>query len=85
MNNLDGFLKKFRTALGVLGLEKKLISEELSVLLKVAIPEDSISIKSNRVIVSGGSSLKSQIFLKKSQVLEAFQKHPELKKITDVV
>lgn len=84
MNNLDGFLKKFKTALGVLNKEKTLIAEALSASLGVKISEESFVIKSNVVYISGGGSLKSQIFLKKKVILESFHKHEELKKISDI-
>lgn len=84
MNNLDGFLKKFKTALGVLNLEKALVAEDLTASLGVKILEESFVIKNNIVYISGGGSLKSQIFMKKKQILESFHKRPELKKITDI-
>lgn len=84
MNNLDNFLKKFKSALGVLTLEKKLVSEELSNTLGIKVSEESITIKNNSVLVSGGATLKSQIFLKKNKILESFGKHIELKKIKDI-
>lgn len=84
MNNLDGFLKKFKTALGVLNLEKSLISETVSTVLGIQLPEGAITLKNNVVHVGGSPTLRSQIFLKKNQILESFKKHPELKKITDI-
>lgn len=84
MNNLDGFLKKFKSALGIITLEKKLISEEISGILGIHVSEKSTEVKNNIVVVNGGASLKSQIFLKKNKILESFKKHPELQKIKDI-
>lgn len=84
MNNLDGFLKKFKLILGARGEEIELAAKELSLCIGVEIPKETVSVKNNVVAVEARPGLKSQIFLKKKQILESFKKHPALQKIADV-
>ena len=84
MNNLEDFLKKFKTLIGTKSLEAEIISKEISACLGMEIPKEKILVKGSVVSVSAAPALKSQIFMKKQQILGAFKKYPELKNIFDV-
>lgn len=84
MNNLDGFFKKFKSILGARGIQTELIAGEISQNIGAQISKESVSVRGQTVFVEGTPALKSQIFLKKTQILGALRKHPELKNISDV-
>lgn len=84
MNNLDNYLEKFKSAMSAMGAEKNAVTEELFKSLGVRVSKEFISIKKDTIFISGSGSLKSQIFMKKKQILETLHKHNELKDIVDI-
>lgn len=84
MNNLDGFLKKFKLALGARNAETEIVIKELLDCAGIKAAKEAIQIRKNIVYVEGSPAMRSQIFQKKNQILEALRKHEELKNISDI-
>ncbi len=84
MNNLEGFLKKFRLIVGARESERSAVSDVLTSVLGVKLSEDSIVIKNKTISINCSPIIKSQIFLNKSKILAELNKNPGLKNVADI-
>lgn len=70
MNSIGDFFGKFRN-LAIFELKKReKISEAIEIATKQKIGVGDISIKDGVIIIKGGASLKSEIYMKKTKILE---------------
>ena len=86
MNPLSQFLEKIKTKLDTGKIERELVAESVLEVTGVTILLQNIEIKNGTARIKGSPALKSEIFLKKSSVLEKINlKAADSKKIHDLL
>lgn len=81
---LSQLLVRFKNLTNTEKAKKQLVSEELSLVLGFPIPHTSISFSKNTVIINVQPIIKTEVFLKKGEILKKITSLPGLEYIQEI-
>lgn len=73
MDNLSGFLAKFRRVLETTQDEQDAVIATISEVSKISLTSKDVVIKNGNITIEGSPALKSKIFISKDKILAALQ------------
>jgi len=85
MQQVGGFLDRLRKILGDRVISKKTIQKIIMDKVGLLIPEKELLIKNNTLKIRTSPIVRSEVFLKKAELISFFSQTPETKHINNIV
>ena len=74
MNNLGGFLEKFKNLLGTSKFQKDAVISMIESVVKIKLQDKEIDIKDFVVYIKASPAVRGEIFMRKQKILDELKK-----------